>query len=514
MGVRGSRVPVFKPYTQSQPGLLPPSLDELVPENHPVRVVSSVVDSLDLSVLYSAYEGGGASSYHPSMLLKVVVYAYLRNIYSSRKMEEALGENVHFMWLSGSSRPDHNTLARFRSGPLRKGLREVFSQVVLLLNESGLVSLEESFVDGTKLEASAGRYTFVWGRSIRTNKAKMLARLNELLSYADEVMESEEKSPPVTFEEISPAKVKEVAASLNERLKDQIVPKETRAKLKQIQKEYPERLARYEEQEKILAGRGSYSKTDPDATFMRMKEDHMGNGQLKPGYNLQISTENQFVTHFSVHPNPTDTRTLIPHLEEEKEELGSLPKNLTADAGYGSQENYAYLESQKVEAYVKHPRFHREQHGKQGRFDSAAWSYDSETDTVLCPAGETLPRVSTESSLSGRLSGTGLLQSLAVYRASTCSSCPLRSACCQTEDKNREVRLNHKLNEYRKKASELLRTEEGIARRKRRCCEVETVFGQLKGNKGFRRLLLRGKEKVQTELGLLLLSHNLAKIAG
>lgn len=510
MGVRGDRVPVFKPYTQSQPSLLPPSLDELVPSNHPVRVVSSVVDSLDLSVLYSAYEGGGTSSYHPSMLLKVVVYAYLRNIYSSRKMEEALGENVHFMWLSGSNRPDHNTLARFRSGPLKKGLREVFSQVVLLLSENGLVSLEESFVDGTKLEASAGRYTFVWGRSIKTNKTKMLARLNELLSFADELMASEEKTPSVTFEEISPTKVKEVAASLNERLKDQIVPKEMCAKLKQVQKEYPQRLARYEEQQKILDGRGSYSKTDPDATFMRMKEDHMGNGQLKPGYNLQISTENQFVTHFSVHPNPTDTLTLVPHLEGGKEQLGTLPGNVTADAGYGSEENYAFLESQEVEAYVKHSRFHREQHGVISKFDSASWPYEPRTDTLTCPAGQTLTRSGT----SNGCSPSGYAQTLATYRASGCAGCPLRKECYKGEEENREVQLNHKLNEYRQKAGQLLRSEEGIARRKRRCWEVETVFGHIKGNKGFRRLLLRGKEKVQTELGLLLLSHNLAKIAG
>jgi len=509
MGVRVPRAPVFKPYAQSQPSLLPPSLDELVPSSHPVRVVSSVVDSLDLSALYCAYAGGGTSAYHPSMLLKVVVYAYLRNIYSSRKMEEALRENVHFMWLSGSSRPDHNTLARFRSGPLKKGLREVFSQVVVLLNESGLVSLEESYVDGTKLEASAGRYTFVWGRSIKTNKGKMLARVNELLTYADEVMEAEEKTPPLVFEEISPEKVKAVAASINERLKDQIVPKETRAKLRQVQKEYPERLARYDEQEKILAGRGSYSKTDPDATFMRMKEDHMGNGQLKPAYNLQVSAENGFVTHYSVHPNPTDTLTLIPHLEGAKEELGKSAGNLTADAGYGSQENYAFLESQETTAYVKHARFQREQEGKTKPFDSATWPHDPETDTLTCPAGQTLSRIST---WNGR-SFSGYPQTLAIYRAGGCADCPLRQECYKGEETNREVQVNHELNAYRERAGELLRSEEGIARRKRRCFEVETIFGQMKWNKGFRRVLLRGKEKVQTELGLFLLSMNLAKLA-
>lgn len=509
MGRRAALAPVFKPYTQSQPSLLPPSLDELVPENHPARVVSSVVDSLDLSSLYAAYPGGGTSAYHPSMLLKVVVYAYLRNVYSSRKMEEALSENIHFMWLSGNSRPDHNTLARFRSGPLKKGLREVFSQVVVLLNESGLVSLEESFVDGTKLEANAGRYTFVWGRSIKTNKAKMLARVNELLAYADEVMEAEEKMPPLVFEEISPEKVKEVAAKINERLKEQTLPKGTRAKLRQVQKEYPERLARYEEQEKILAGRNSYSKTDPDATFMRMKEDHMGNGQLKPGYNLQVSAESGFVTHYSVHPDPTDTRTLIPHLKGAKEELGKSAKNVTADAGYGSEENYALLESEEITAYVKHSRFHREQRGKLSPYDSATWPHDPEKDTLTCAAGQTLVRTST---WNGR-SPSGYPQTLAIYQASACGGCPLRTECYKGEDPNREVQVNHKQNEYRKKAGDLLRSEEGVARRKRRCFEVETVFGQMKWNKGFRRLLLRGKAKVETELGLLLLSMNMAKLA-
>lgn len=509
MSRRKDRSPVFKPYCQSQMSLLPPSLDELIDAHHPVRVVNSVVDSLDLSVLYAAYSGGGCSSYHPSMLLKVILYGYLRNIYSSRKMEEALKENIHFMWISGNSRPDHNTLARFRSGPLKTGLREVFSQVVLLLHENGLVSLEEAFVDGTKLEANAGRYTFVWGRAIQTNKEKMVTRLNELIAYADEVLAAEERTPTVTFAEVSPEKVKEVAAILNEKLKEQILPKEKRAKLRQVTKEYPERLARYQEQEKILAGRGSYSKTDPDATFMRMKEDHMGNGQLKPGYNLQVTAENGFVTHFSVHPNPTDTRTLVPHLEGTQEALGTFPTYVTADAGYGSEENYAYLESQNIEPYVKYGRFRMEQQRTQKPYDSVTWPYDEASDTLTCPAGQTLLRLST----SCRSMPSGFRQTFAVYQASGCQECSHRAQCTKSEERDRVVQRNHALHAYQHRAGELLRSEEGIARRKRRCYEVETVFGQMKGNKGFRRLLLRGKAKVETELGLFLLSMNLAKIA-
>ena len=503
-----NRVATFKPYTQSQPSLLPPSLDELIATNHPVRVVNSVIDSLDLSVLFKSYEGGGASSYHPSMLLKVVVYSYLRNIYSSRKMEEALKENIHFMWLSGQSAPDHNTLARFRSGRLRTSLREVFSQVVVLLSENGLVSLEESYVDGTKIEANAGRYTFVWGKAVKTNKEKMLGRVNELLAYADKLEESDSKTPALEFEKVSPEQLQATVDSLNERLRAKDIPKETRQVLRLAKKEWPDRLARYQQQEKILAGRGSYSKTDPDATFMRMKDDHMGNGQLKPGYNLQISTQNQIVTHFSVHSNPTDTKTFVPHLEGYQDELGVLPKKATADAGYGSQENYEFLAESNIEAYVKYNRFHQDQRSKKNRFNSGYWPYDAVTDTILCPAGQALSKVREYQAKTA----AGYLQQITVYRASKCEACPLRDKCFKAPG-NREVEVNHRLNEHRAKAHQLLTSEEGIKRRKRRCCEVETVFGQVKQNKGFRRLLLKSTEKVQVELGLILLAHNLSKLA-
>jgi len=442
------------------------------------------------------------------MLLKVVVYSYVRNIYSSRKMEEALKENIHFMWLSGGNRPDHNTLARFRSGRLRTSLREVFSQVVVLLSESGLVSLEESYVDGTKIEASAGRYTFVWGKSVKTNKEKLVRRVNELLAYADEVEEAESQTPVLEFEQVSPEKLKATVQSINERLKEVAVPKAVRQVLRLAEKEWPERLMRYQEQEKILAGRGSYSKTDPDATFMRMKEDHLGNGQLKPAYNLQLSTQNQYATHFSVHRTPSDTASFIPHLEGYQDALGVSPKAVTADAGYGSQENYDFLEENESEAFVKYPRFHQDQRLKKNPFNSSYWPYDAETDTLVCPAGKRLVCESEHTEKTAR----GYLKTIAVYQASGCAGCSLRSTCFKGEG-NREVELNHRLNEHRAKANKLLNSEEGIIRRKRRCCEVETVFGQVKQNKGFRRLLLRGIEKVEVELGLLLLACNLRKLA-
>lgn len=268
--------------------LLPPSLDELIDGNHPVRIVNQVLDNVDDRVLVKQYKGGGTSSYHPRMLLKVMVYSYLCNIYSSRKMETALKENIHFMWLSGMNRPDHNTLNRFRSEKLKDVLKEIFSQVVMMLADSGHISLKDVYVDGTKIEANANKFTFVWGNSIKTNKVKMSQQLNELWAYTQKVAQEElGDDTPTDFTPIDPEKVEETIARIDEALKGKEVSKEVRQKLNYARKAWPENLRRYKEQEDLLGERKSYSKTDPDATFMRMKEDYMNNGLLKPGYNLR-----------------------------------------------------------------------------------------------------------------------------------------------------------------------------------------------------------------------------------
>src|SRR5688500_7037034 len=175
---------VFKTYNQAQAMLLPPSLDELIPSTHPVRVVNSVIDQINIDPLIAKYKPGGTSSFHPRMLLKVLVFAYMNNIYSSRKIEEAVSQNIHFMWLTAMSTPDHNTINRFRSDRLKDVLRQIFTQVVQLLVAEGLLNIKELYVDGTKIEANANRYTFVWGKAIKTNKERIKQQLNELWQYA------------------------------------------------------------------------------------------------------------------------------------------------------------------------------------------------------------------------------------------------------------------------------------------------------------------------------------------
>jgi len=300
--------------------LLPPCLDELIAQNHPVRIVNKVLDQIDVQPLISKYKAGGTSSFHPRMLLKVLVFAYINNIYSSRKIEEALQQNIHFMWLSGMSTPDHNTINRFRSERLKDVLKQIFTQVVELLAAEGLLSIKELYTDGTKIEANANRYTFVWGNAIKSHKEKIKKQLNELWKYSQKIAAEElDDTDPSGFDKIDAEKVQETIGKINEALKDKDVDPKIKQKLNYAKKNWPANLRKYEEQEKIMGEeRSSYSKTDTDATFMRMKEDHMKNGQLKAAYNLQISTNNQFIASYSIHQKTTDTNTLIPHVEQFK----------------------------------------------------------------------------------------------------------------------------------------------------------------------------------------------------
>src|SRR5271170_1981901 len=178
---------VFKANHQHQIMAFPPSLDELVAAGHPVRVVNDILEKVDITQLLQQYKPGGTSSYHPRMLLKILVYAYINNVYSSRKIEEAVSQNIFYMWLSGMSKPDHNTINRFRGQRLQKTLQPIFTQVVLLLSEEGLLSLKDIYTDGTKIEANANRYTFVWGKAIKSSKERMKQQLNELWQYAQRV---------------------------------------------------------------------------------------------------------------------------------------------------------------------------------------------------------------------------------------------------------------------------------------------------------------------------------------
>ena len=502
----------FKTYSRQQIPLLPCTYEDKIAVNHPVRVVDAVVEKIDLRKLYSTYKGGGTSSYNPKMLLKAIIYAYITNTYSSRKIEEAIKSDVRFIWLCGNCEPDHNTINRFRGDKVSEVLKDIFKQIVLLLAEEGLVSLKDAYVDGTKIEANANRYTFVWGNAIKTSKERMVKQLDELWEYAQGIAKEELKDTAlVDFKTIDADKVKETVQAIEEAIKDKEVSKKARQKLTYVKKNFPAKLDEYKVKEEILDERNSYSKTDNDATFMRMKEDHMKNGQLKPGYNVQITTNNQIITNYDTFANPTDTLTLPSHIESFKQLYGQVPETVTADSGYGSEQNYEYLEENSCTAYVKYNHFHQELHGKRLKkypFATEHLYYNQNQDYYVCPMGQHMNNIGTYT----RKNDNGFEQTITRYQAKNCEGCPLRGVCHKSKG-NRIIEVNHNLNKHKKKAREKLTSEQGIAHRKQRATDVEAVFGNIKQNKGFRRFMLRGKEKVTTEFGLLAIAHNLMKKA-
>jgi transposase len=500
----------FKAYTPNQTRLFPQSLDERIEPNHPVRIVNNIIDQINIDPLIAKYKGGGTSSYHPRLMLKVLVYAYLRNIYSSRKIEAALNESIHFMWLSDDSIPDHNTINRFRSDRLKDVLKDIFSQIVLLLVEHGLLSLKEIYLDGTKVEANANRYSFVWKKSINTHKQRIKDQLSELWEYTQQIAAEEmADSGPIELEEIAPDKVAEAINRIDQVLKDKQVPRKIRKKVKYAKRHWPEKIKKYEQHGKTLGERNSYSKIDPDATFMPMKEDHLGNGQLKPAYNWQISTSDQFIVNYSIHQTTNDINTLIPHLEEYKELYQKNPVSVSTDAGYGSEENYEYLENEQIKNFVKYYHFHKEQtqNWDQDPFRSENLYYNQNKDCLYCPIGQQMNKIGEKI----RLSRNGYEQKVVEYQAQNCHDCPMRGPCFKGKG-NRVVTISHKLRKHQKKARENLLSEEGLRHRSKRPVDVEPVFGMIKHNKGFRRFMLRGLDKAHIEAGLISIAHNITKM--
>lgn len=508
-------MPTFKDYTMDQLQL-PLSFEDFIPENHLVRVVNTVVDSLELKPLCDRYKDGGCPAYHPRMMLKVMIYSFSQKTYASRQIAKALRENINFMWIAGGNKPDFRTINRFRLD-MKDIIEDVFYEVIQLLIDKKYIKLQNYFLDGTKIEANANKYTFVWNKSVNNYDRKLdekiknhLREIDRIVAEENEIYLDDDFSEMGENSRITAKQVEAVVESIDRKLTESPTDKGLKKKAREFKKDILPRKHKYEKSFATFQGRNSYSKTDHDATFMRMKEDGMLNGQLKPGYNIQIGTENRYIVGFSVHPNPTDTKTLIPHLNHLEERLGQLPENIIADAGYGSEENYEYLEEKHVGSYVKYNKFHWEKKKKnrENPYLAENLSYVPETDSYLCRNGKHLIHIGN----SKYVTEAGYETRRDYYRCEDCTVCPYASECKKT-DKNRTIRVSHRLNELKRKANEKLCSEKGLKLRSQRVVEVEQVFGRLKGCWSFRRFHLRGTEKVKIEWGLLAIAHNITKMA-
>ncbi len=509
----------FREHINNQLVLFPERIDKDIAPDDPVRLVNAVVDSLDMGRIYSLYYDRGASPYHPRMMLKAIIYGYMNNIYSCRKIENALKRDVHFIWLAGYDQPDHKTINNFRNR-VKDEIDNVFTQLVLILAERGFISLEVEYIDGTKIESKANKYTFVWKKTVVKNRAKLQQKIRALLSQIDDAIAQENAAQDESVE-FTPAQLTEICEELrgsierasSEKSKD----KEEKARLREFKRQAKElekqrdKLDEYDGRLELLGGRNSMSKTDEDATFMRMKEDAMNNGQTKPGYNLQIATENQFLVDFGLFPNPGDTLTMPMFLTSFQRRYGRMASTVVADSGYGSEENYRFMEENGIQAYVKYNYFHMEQK-RAFKLDPRRVEnlhYNAEGDYFVCPMGQHMRRVGTRHDRTE----SGYIIEQAVYRAQRCQGCPLRTKCYRKKRGNREIEVSHRLIAYKQRARENLTSDKGLEHRSKRPIEPEAVFGQMKNNMHYKRFRHFGKDKVTMDFAFFAIAFNIKKMA-
>ena len=507
----------FREHINNQLVLFPERIDKDIASDDPVRLVNAVVDSLDMGRIYSLYYDRGASPYHPRMMLKAIIYGYMNNIYSCRKIETALKRDVHFIWLAGYDQPDHKTINNFRNR-VKDEIDNVFTQLVLILAERGFISLEVEYIDGTKIESKANKYTFVWKKTVVRNRAKLQQKIRALLSQIDDAIAQENAAQDESVE-FTPAQLTEICEELQRSLSASPTPetKEDKKARRQREKDIRElgrmgdKLGEYDGRLELLGGRNSMSKTDEDATFMRMKEDAMNNGQTKPGYNLQIASENQFLVDFGLFPNPGDTLTLPLFLTSFQRRYGRMASTVVADSGYGSEENYRFMEENGIRAYVKYNYFHMEQK-RAFKLDPRRVEnlhYNAEGDYFVCPMGQHMRRVGTRHDRTE----SGYIIEQAVYRAQRCQGCPLRTKCYRKKRGNREIEVSHRLIAYKQRARENLTSDKGLEHRSKRPIEPEAVFGQMKNNMHYKRFRHFGKDKVTMDFAFFAIAFNIKKMA-
>ena len=506
---------------------LPLDLAVKLQENDIAFAIHHLVESIPERAFDSFQRPTGCPSYHPRMMLKIILCGYTQSAFSGRKIEDLTKDSISMMWLAQGYEPSYRTINRFRVHPDMKDLiRECFVQFRVQLIEEKLIDQEAIFIDGTKIEANANKFTFVWKKSVEKHHNNLVEKSNQLYN---ELLEKQiipelqrEDEEQLSIEELTQiaGKLEEVVEDYTQKIDstdDVAMRKQLRSERKtpkQILKQVYDWITRkqkYEKDFEVFGTRNSYSKTDKDATFMRMKDDYMKNGQLKPGYNVQIATEGQYTLAYSLFSNPTDTRTLIPFLNEIEKHYFELPKHIVADAGYGSEQNYNdILSNRKREALITYNMYLKEQKKKykQNGFNPDNWQYDEETDTYTCPNQKRLEfRYH-----SVRNDQTGFQRKFKIYECEDCSGCPFRSSCTKAkEGNNRKLMVNEKWEQQKEYVRAKLSEEKTGAIYRKRKNDVEPVFGFLKANLRFIRFSVRGKSKVENEMGLALMAVNLRK---
>jgi transposase len=493
---------------------LPLDLGILIEPNDPVITFSEVMKGMELTKYFVPGKKQGRTGYNPEMLLKVIMFAQMENIRSLRAIEKACKTDIRFMWLAHEEKPTHMTFANFINQELKENIKTIFRDINAILVKEAKIDLETAYIDGTKIEANANKYKWVWLKSSVKSREKLYMKITkELKSFNESYLIYEGKSFTIreTYREDDIVNVLTWITKEMKRLAIKNVYGKGQRKsdlqgyLERFES-YHERLHQYNDDIEICgAKRNSYAKTDHDATFMRMKEDYMRNGQLKPGYNLQIAVSDGYITCVGTYQNREDQGTLSDMTDKLKSHYGSYPLNVVADAGYGSTENYIDCQDKNIRAFVKYAMYAKEKEKKYRTNPYRTENMRQANGSYVCPQGKSFILTNRRSK-----EGRNITWYIDQYRCESCGNCPVKNACTKAKG-NREIEVNELGRTLYLEAKTLLDSEEGIEKRIQRSIQVEGTFGVIKQDFGYRRLTRRSLENADLEFHLIAIGYNLHK---
>lgn len=502
---------------------IPFDISYALPDDHPALLIDFVIDQLDLSSLYATYGKIRSAGADPGTMLKIMIYAQMKGVSGSRSIEEECETDLALRYfLRGKKPPDHATIARFRKDHFSKCSDIILSQMTEWLLDAGEVDTECLFIDGTKIESRAGRYTFIWKKSVTKNLEKMFLRIVDHIALCEETYGIHVVSNPEG--KVRPFHLKRLEKELlSVQESEGIVFVRGRGRRKsQLQRDYEktrefiERLKGYDEKLEKLGSKNSCSKTDSDAAFMRTKDDHMRNAQLKPCYNLQHAVNSSYIVDLMVDASVSDMGTLIPFLDKIESDLGIRFNKIVADSGYESEENYRYLKENGQTSYIK-TTIHDVQKTRRYRTDigkAVNMTYLEEEDRYVCREERQL----TFQSIKCEKRKSGFISKSRVYACESCDGCPSKEACIRSrskkplEERNKVIYVAAEFNRLREEDNERIQSEEGALLRMNRSIQAEGSFALTKTVLGKDRFLCFGLEMVRAESVLTAMAYNFKRL--
>ena len=498
---------------------LPVDMERIIKISDPVYSFSEVMAHVDLKQYFAPKERRtGRPEYDREKLLKIVLFAFMENGYCSvRKIQKLCDTDIRFMWLLDENpAPSVMTIQNFIHRELVDSLEDIFKDINSYIFETEHVDMNHIYIDGTKIKANAGNYTWVWKKSCIKSREKVFGKVSELLSRINEITRSFKNVEFEIFQEYSIERIEYILGqfcNIVDIHPEEFVHKQGKrqTEFQQIYEKleaYLNRLKQYSEHISICGDyRNSYCKTDRGATMMRVKRDYMGNDQLLPAYNIQVGVCDEYIAHFGVYPYASDMSCFQPFMEGFHKRYGFYPQYPVADAGYGSFNNYLYCQEKGMEKFMKFTMFEKETKSKKYRdnpYRAVNFTID-EDGRLVCPNGKKFQFLYSKP-VKGNLYG----RTEEYYQCEDCTGCPHREQCHKSKE-NRIVRINEELTSIHEEVLRNLNSTQGALLRMNRSIQAEGAFGGMKWNRSYIRIHRRGTESVMLEIGLVSCGFNLHK---